>query len=417
MPKIPCSALGSYAMKQQAPDAKTYKKMRAIFQKNNVWGKNGQNMTGLLTVTFGSMKCDGCGPTASWSLIGSDSNGSSPSLNLGFIDPPYSDFTFNGKTYPYKEFKNATRNYCDLDTITVPSTCTDLSDFHCHACEPNWVPGATIVHEFMHSLAAVHEHQNNINNSNPIKLNIQTVKDYYHGIGMSDADATANSIERYMDTTTYEGSEFDPDSIMLYFIPDNWIQGYDKPGFKNPTKPNFTLSTLDKQWLQREYPISANTLPNLTVKFVDTKVPEWKCAWTQKIVLENLAPLVGITWSFINTDGSAVTFKPIENPQFSIGPILGSIPPLLQGVINPVSGTPQPLLVNQSTEVATSTPYYTLGPQIQGQGQGQGQDQGQDQIDNLDQSMTEGFVNNKSSFILSIVLLVLIVILILYFLY
>ena len=39
------------------------------------------------------------------------------------------------------------------------------------------------------------------------------------------------------------GTNFDPDSIMLYFFPGSWVQG------GNGTKENETLSELDKEFI------------------------------------------------------------------------------------------------------------------------------------------------------------------------
>jgi hypothetical protein len=59
-------------------------------------------------------------------------------MNLGFMDPPFEDFTFNGETFKFEKFKTAKRNYCDTE--------------HSDSCWENWVPGATVVHEFAHAL-------------------------------------------------------------------------------------------------------------------------------------------------------------------------------------------------------------------------------------------------------------------------
>jgi len=335
MPSYPCSALPSKAFQNyiNSNSKKDPKKMGEIISKANVWGYKGQ-MVGNITITFGSASCDGCSPSASWSLIGSDSNDSSPSMNLGFIDPPYEDFTFNGVVYPYKDFQNATRNNCELDTYSVRPNCSPNSDPNCHGCNPAYIAGATVIHEFGHLLSLVHEQSNDLFGKNPIKLNKEKVDAYYRGIGMTDADAYSNSIIKYSDPNLYEGSVFDPDSIMLYFLPSDWFEDFGQPNFKNPTKANFKLSTIDKQWLVKEYPMSAATFPNLTVNFIDgPHTPKWKMAWVQKTILENIAPLVGITWSFINTDGSQITYKPFQNPTlFLTLPALPDIQQTLQPI-------------------------------------------------------------------------------------
>ena len=105
--------------------------VQAIFDVHSIWTPG---QTGNITVTFGSNGCAGCSPQASWSLVGSKSDASSPSMNLGFIDPPFDSFTFNNRTFDFNEFKDATRNYCEAGKDT---------------CKPGWVPGATPIHELV----------------------------------------------------------------------------------------------------------------------------------------------------------------------------------------------------------------------------------------------------------------------------
>ncbi len=293
-----------YVCTEMLPKSQDYRPgvQRAIFQKNAIWRSGA---VGHLNITFGNQRCAGCSSDAAWAIIGSDGNNQSPGLNLGFIDPPFEDFIFNKKTYKYDTFKDATRNYCS-DTLDSKS------------CDSGWVPGATVIHEICHTLAMLHEHQNNLFNSNKIKLNKQAVYNYYRKIGMTEEDAQNNVLTRYDCGTgdcDYEGSRYDPKSIMLYSLPDSWIEGGAK---NNPTKPNFVLSDLDKAWLRKQYPIDNNNMPRLIYSFTDNYESEWKAAWVQKMVIETLAPIVGIKFTFINMDNSVVTTSPIEYPQISL---------------------------------------------------------------------------------------------------
>jgi hypothetical protein len=265
---------------------------QAIFEVSAVW-EPGQ--VGTITVTFGGATCDGCSPDAAWSQVGSKSSSKNPSMNLGFIDPPFDKFTFNEKEYPFEQFSDATRNYCEAGKDT---------------CKPAWVPGATVIHEFCHALGMLHEHQNNLLNSNNIKLNKDAVIRYYENIGMTSDDAVANVLNRYScesDKCKYVGSVFDPKSIMLYALPDNWVDG------PNPTKPNFVLSDLDKQWLGKEYPSEpSRAYPQLTVKFIDPHAPKkfWKQAWVCKTIIEQLLPLVYVGMRFVLSDDTDITYTP-----------------------------------------------------------------------------------------------------------
>ncbi len=274
--------------------------MKAVFQKNAIWP---QGARGSITLTFGSEKmidnkiCNGCSPNAAWSLIGSNSSADIPSMNLGFIDPPTSEFTFKDKSYPLDLFQTEHRNFED---------------------NPKWEPGATVVHEFCHALGMLHEHQNNLFGSNKIQLNEDAVIDYYANQNggnriLAKEIATINVIEWYNKRSDYEGSRYDPLSIMLYPLPDTFI----KPGYKNPTDGNFTLSKLDKRWLYKEYPLDSRNYPVLTVEFIDNYPVEWKEAWIIKVIQDKLSPFVGIKWIFETNFFGQVVVEPTYNPTYN----------------------------------------------------------------------------------------------------
>ncbi len=253
----------------------------AIFQRNTIWT---QGEKGKITITFGDYSCQGCGKDAAWSTIGSDSTSSYPSMNLGFIDPPFGSFLHKNKVYDVPQ--DADRNYC---SSTAKST---------SSCESGWTPGATVIHEFCHALGMMHEHQNNLNNSNKIVLNKDAVINYYIENGLGDKrTAELNVLDIYSDSSEYEGTDFDPKSIMLYALPDEWIA----KGHNNPTKPNFVLSSEDKRYLQKLYPLDSSKKPEISVNFIDPNPPVWKVAWVEKIISETFNDLIGIKWIF-NTD-------------------------------------------------------------------------------------------------------------------
>ena len=66
----------------------------AIFLKSVIWQPNTR---GKISITFGDTKCSGCSPGAAWSHLGSNSTKEYPSMNLGFIDPPFENFEYKGK--------------------------------------------------------------------------------------------------------------------------------------------------------------------------------------------------------------------------------------------------------------------------------------------------------------------------------
>ncbi len=293
-----CVERYSHQLKKDLTNPTAFKSLKAIFQQDAIWKKGSK---GTITVTFGTNSCSGCSTDASWSMIASESNNSNPSMNLGFIDPPFKDFAYNKKTYPYTDFKDATRNWCSDQK-------TD--------CDPNYGGGGcTCLHEFGHAMGMLHEHQNNLFNSNTIKLNKTKVIEYYNSIGLGQEGAYTNMLEIYdcsknKGLCNYDGSKFDPDSIMLYHLPDDFVIG------PNPTKGNFKYSKLDKEWLTKKYPlsVSASEQPFLTVKFIDKNEKPWKQAWTTKNVTEFLCPLVGVRFRFAWADGTSIDYRPTEVP-------------------------------------------------------------------------------------------------------
>lgn len=285
--QVPC--VDVYPVKYNK-DAKRSKKFEAISLTNAIL-KPGT--TTKVSITFGDYEAPGVSPDAAWSHIGSMSNSQYPSMNLGFIDPPYEAFEYNGKKYQPDPY--ATRNYCGTTGIS--------------SCTKGWTPGTTVIHEFCHALGMLHEHQNNLFNSNQIKLNVDAVKEYYRRIGMGDDAAYTNVLERYDCTDKdceYSGTAYDRNSIMLYYLPDDWIEGGKA---NNPTKPNFIMSQDDISWLKKIYPkdISVSSYPKVQVQFIDKNAPEWKKAWVKKVVTDTFPGMLGVTFDFLEDDVSGST--------------------------------------------------------------------------------------------------------------
>lgn len=341
--QIPCTETKHPPLKPNKNNNKIYK---AIGLTSSIWKQGG---TGNINVTFGSYNYPNeanVSPFAAWSYVGSQTNGQMPSMNLGFIDPPLESFEYDGKIYKPESY--ATRNYCGINGN----------------CVPNWVPGATVVHEFCHALGMLHEHQNNLNNMNTLKtsLNTNSVINYYRSLDPRDPNpeetAKSNVLDYYenkdIQDTTYVGSNYDPTSIMHYALPDSWFNNYRSPGFVNPTNPIFVLSRDDIEWLKQRYPLGdPSKYPTLTIKFIDkfdsgaiaafkdditSKYDEncsnnnsevckeirnvynnlnkfatdksrweteqaWKKAWIQKTVLDTFTPLIGVKFVFKDQDG------------------------------------------------------------------------------------------------------------------
>lgn len=266
---------------------------KAVFERESIWRPGTTEKTNKVTITDGTYNCADCTTEAAWSLVGNNSSLEEPSMNLGYIDPPLENFTFNGVKYEYDLFKDETRNFYEK----YPDS---------------WKPGATVIHEFCHLFGMLHEHQNNLGDSNTIKINKNKVIDYYMKLGYSYENAkitaTNNVLDKYSctstenDTDTYKyiGSNYDKDSIMLYALPDEWVDG------KNPTKPNFVLSKTDILWLNKNYPDVSN-YPIINIRFIN-ELPPWKIAWIQKVIVEKLLPHICI--GFIFDGPKRIVIKP-----------------------------------------------------------------------------------------------------------
>jgi hypothetical protein len=95
-------------------------------------------------------------------------------------------------------------------------------------------------------MGMIHEHQNPRGKS--IDWNVPKVEEYMKNTQGWDKESTdKNIIDRY-DINTINGSDFDPDSIMLYFYPADLT--LDDKG----TSENNTLSITDMIWLSKIYP-------------------------------------------------------------------------------------------------------------------------------------------------------------------
>lgn len=103
-----------------------------------------------------------------------------------------------------------------------------------------------ILHEFGHgAMGLEHEHESPVSG---IKWNIPKVYDFYSGPPMfwNRKQIEDNVLNRYDHDVT--NSEFDPDSIMLYAVPEELTLD----GFS--TKWNMELSNRDKEFVAKLYP-------------------------------------------------------------------------------------------------------------------------------------------------------------------
>jgi Astacin (Peptidase family M12A)/Bacterial pre-peptidase C-terminal domain len=122
-----------------------------------------------------------------------------------------------------------------------------------------FLDGGTAAHEFGHAIGLAHEHQNP---AGGIEWNEEVVLRELSGPpnNWDPAQIRFNVLNKYT-ADQVRGTEFDRDSIMLYFFPDTWV----KSGVG--TKENDVLSKLDKEFIA-----SARAYPRVAVQMVDLSI-------------------------------------------------------------------------------------------------------------------------------------------------
>lgn len=110
----------------------------------------------------------------------------------------------------------------------------------------SWLDCGTIIHEFGHMLGLIHEHQNPKNN--PIEWDVDEVyKMYKRDMGWNKETTYKNIILHYK-KNQINGTNFDGESIMLYFFPSALTLN------NSGTNPNHILSPNDVKYISKLYP-------------------------------------------------------------------------------------------------------------------------------------------------------------------
>ena len=108
-----------------------------------------------------------------------------------------------------------------------------------------WLDVATILHEFLHALGCIHEHQNP---EGGIKWNKCKVYEWGRITQYWDPTQTCSNIIEKYSRDQLNASSYDPESIMLYYFPSVLTED------GKEVKKNLVLSDTDIEWLRRIYP-------------------------------------------------------------------------------------------------------------------------------------------------------------------
>lgn len=127
-------------------------------------------------------------------------------------------------------------SYVGLDNTNIP--------LHAATMNLGWVDEAVILHEFGHMLGLAHEHSSPFGG---LQWNEQEViRDLSGPPNRWDEETIRHNVLFKYQASHIHGTDFDPDSIMLYAFPKEWTTN----GVE--TKENDQLSDLDKRFIASE---------------------------------------------------------------------------------------------------------------------------------------------------------------------
>ena len=174
----------------------------------------------------------------------------------------HANITFEFGDDPDAEIRISFQNqgswsYLGTDALVIPKSQPTMNFGWLNAATPNDEYQRVVTHEFGHALGCIHEHQNPATN---IPWNRDAVYRYYQGPPnyWTREQVDVNLFTRYeADITQF--SAFDPKSIMLYPIPNEFTVGDYTIGW------NKTLSKLDKQFISTLYAADRKATSVLTI--------------------------------------------------------------------------------------------------------------------------------------------------------
>ncbi len=127
-------------------------------------------------------------------------------------------------------------SYVGLDNLSIP--------LHAATLNLGWQDQGVILHEFGHMIGLSHEHQNP---AGGIEWNEEAViRDLSGPPNFWDEQTIRHNVLNKYTADQIHGTEFDPDSIMLYAFPDDWTRNM------GATHENEELSDLDRGFIRSE---------------------------------------------------------------------------------------------------------------------------------------------------------------------
>jgi hypothetical protein len=174
----------------------------------------------------------------------------------------HANITFEFGNDPDAEIRISFQNtgswsYIGTDALVIPKSQPTMNFGWLTPATSNDEYQRVVTHEFGHALGCIHEHQNPSTN---IPWDREAVYRYYQGPPnyWTREQVDVNLFTRYeADITQF--SAFDPKSIMLYPIPNEFTIGDFEVGW------NKTLSKIDKQFVSTLYPAMRKATTVLTV--------------------------------------------------------------------------------------------------------------------------------------------------------
>ena len=186
----------------------------------------------------------------------------------------FANVTFQFGNDPDAEIRISFQNqgswsYIGTDALVIPKSQPTMNFGWLTLATTNDEYQRVVTHEFGHALGCIHEHQNPANN---IPWDRDAVYRYYQGPPnyWSREQVDVNLFTRYeADITQF--SAFDPQSIMLYPIPNEFTIGDFEVGW------NKAISPTDKQFITTLYPANrkASTVLTIDAPPVDAVIGEY----------------------------------------------------------------------------------------------------------------------------------------------